>query len=508
MPFTLDDYATNEAETCRVWNKKIDKKYYSKGTGIWVLHKRTLNTALHILRNIANIEFVDISLSLYIYCKDVPAFDNLLRKYESILELAAANPEMFIEMLHLFYVEQAASIKSNKLYQHFFELLGYCQAHRDNIQSQIAEEKREQTARIFNTYEDLLLQQMEYLRPNPFDYNTMIYGIRTDGSLIIGRDRYPSLDIPKYIVEHEAMLPEGKGISITNEYLSRIFAKYGYMIHDQDDVSELNSECQTYTSNVYSLLPYINEYTFDILPQTPLAARMSKMDWPMLRDTKSMDQIMELLSKHKKRTLPANGARMEIGGSDVFKELFIREIFHNDHMVLLYRLSVAYGDISGFYDSKMQWFYSAFYNSSAKILHESIRHVVLWFYASIVCNSSDITPTSECFSKTISEPGCRLSANFFSIGGRLRNTLDNTSDSDTARKMDRDKYEAETKSVNGYVRRLPAGQKASERASQIASDLGFELSDNETFVQPFMKSIWILKDTNYDPFGRSSTILL
>ena len=494
MPFTLDDFTANEAETYRVWHKKVDKKYFSKGTGIWVLHKRTLNTALHVLRNIADIDFVDISLSLYIYCKGAPAFDDLLHKYESILELAAANPEKFIDTLHRFYIEQAAFIKSNNLYQHFFELLGYCQARVENVQDQIAEEKKGHTAKISNTYMDLLLQQMEYLRPDPFNYNTMIYGGRTDGSLIIGRDRFPSLDVPAYVAEHEAMLPDGKGLSITNEYLSRIFAKYGYLIRNQNDVSELNSECQTYTNNVYSLLPYINEYTFDILPQRPLAVGISKMDWPMLRDTKFIDQIVELLAKHKRRTLPANGARMEIGGSNVYKELFIREIFHNDHMVLLYRLSVAYGDLSGFYDSKTQWFYSALYNSNAKILHESIRHVVLWFYASIVCNSPDIVPTSECFSKTIAEPGCRLSANFFSIGGRLRNTLDKTSDADTVRKMDRDKYEAETKSINGYVRRLPVGQKASERASQIASDLGFELSDNETFVQPFVKNIWILRE--------------
>lgn len=54
--------------------------------------------------------------------------------------------------------------------------------------------------------------------------------------------------------------------------------------------------------------------------------------------------------------------------------------------------------------------------------------------------------------------------------------------------------EAEIRPIQGYIRKLPAGQKASTEAVEYALKLGYELESNETFVRPFMKQVFRLKE--------------
>ena len=48
--------------------------------------------------------------------------------------------------------------------------------------------------------------------------------------------------------------------------------------------------------------------------------------------------------------------------------------------------------------------------------------------------------------------------------------------------------------MNGYIRRLPAGQTASEQAKEKAQRLGYDLEDNQTYVSPFIKTVFVRKD--------------
>lgn len=61
--------------------------------------------------------------------------------------------------------------------------------------------------------------------------------------------------------------------------------------------------------------------------------------------------------------------------------------------------------------------------------------------------------------------------------------------------FDKSKYDASSKSINGFVRKLPAGQKASERSLKIAESYGFELHEDETYVMPFVRRQWLKKKT-------------
>ena len=55
-------------------------------------------------------------------------------------------------------------------------------------------------------------------------------------------------------------------------------------------------------------------------------------------------------------------------------------------------------------------------------------------------------------------------------------------------------YEAEIRPIQDFIRRLPAGQKASPDAVEYALKLGYELDSNETFVRPFMKQVFHLRE--------------
>lgn len=68
-------------------------------------------------------------------------------------------------------------------------------------------------------------------------------------------------------------------------------------------------------------------------------------------------------------------------------------------------------------------------------------------------------------------------------------------DDEPLRVFDKSKYDASSKNINGFIRHLPAGQKASERAILIAESYGYELKSDETYVTPFVRRQWLKKKT-------------
>ena len=85
----------------------------------------------------------------------------------------------------------------------------------------------------------------------------------------------------------------------------------------------------------------------------------------------------------------------------------------------------------------------------------------------------------------------------FGLGGKLRNVYDGVQ-----RQRSGD-YEAAEASIQGYIRKLPAGQKASEEARTLAESLGYDLEPNETYVRPFIRQVFRLKE-RADTAGRTT----
>ena len=56
----------------------------------------------------------------------------------------------------------------------------------------------EEHRQIFLAYMDLLSEQTEFLRPQPFNHNQLIAGITTEGEILTIDDPFPNLDLPVY----------------------------------------------------------------------------------------------------------------------------------------------------------------------------------------------------------------------------------------------------------------------------------------------------------------------
>ena len=121
--------------------------------------------------------------------------------------------------------------------------------------------------------------------------------------------------------------------------------------------------------------------------------------------------------------------------------------------------------------------------SSAK----GIKEFLLWLYTAYVCDCEGITLSSDDFRKFMNYPTVDLE--FTQIGGKLR-----PAQNSNVKRLPiagKDGYESEIKHINGYIRKLPVGQKPSEKAAQFARSLGYSLQSNETFVAPFQRTAWL-----------------
>ena len=116
-------------------------------------------------------------------------------------------------------------------------------------------------------------------------------------------------------------------------------------------------------------------------------------------------------------------------------------------------------------------------NADVTRLHQLVEASTLWLYGSYVLDD-DLGKWEELFDGRIAEKKA--------IGGKLRVVYG-------TKKIDRDNLEQNDRTINGYVRKLPAGQKASEEARDRAEKLGFALADGETYVQSFIRSSWVVK---------------
>lgn len=109
----------------------------------------------------------------------------------------------------------------------------------------------------------------------------------------------------------------------------------------------------------------------------------------------------------------------------------------------------------------------------------------------------DVLPTDASFrSSFVTHADAPFGIRCLMIGGKPRDyRKKGNGDDEPLRVFDKSKYDASSKNINGFIRRLPAGQKASERAILIAESYGYELKSDETYVTPFVRRQWLKKKT-------------
>ena len=157
----------------------LDKKLAGNNSPMATLQRRTMNTASTILTTIRAIPFSKLSATLYFFCADVETRE-FARLYESQLELAGAAPEKFAKGLHKFYNDVTNKIKKENRFADFFDFMSLC--GRIRLQST----NPNVDISVVNCYYSLLLQNLEYLRPDKFNFNVALCGMKTTGELLTG----------------------------------------------------------------------------------------------------------------------------------------------------------------------------------------------------------------------------------------------------------------------------------------------------------------------------------
>lgn len=496
------------------YGKRHERLIANKPYPMKILMRRTFNSAVQIYECMGSVPFNLLTKTLFFYSKDIK-MKEFTRNYEAQLELACIDEEKFIFGLHKFYNNMAVKIKKENLWQEYFEFLALAiQCRFDFVQDRSDDETH-----IIDAYQSLLLQQNEYLRPNKFDFNVTLCGRTTGGELMTMPDYAPNFDVSGYEIQQ---MIENHALPNTYEkamdVLVGIYRKNGFDVHSPEEIDQIGQTDRLFTCDRCSIMPYINEYTYDMLPDSknPFNCEMH----PLLIldvDMISADQMVELLHR-RAHTLPSNGITVEFESeesrleplhlkglrSDIIQKLKLKELLYDDAIIMLYRLKTAMGEVSGYYNTQTGYFFTPFLEKDADpIFHTKLKKLILYLYACQVCRAGPqmfamhdslirYAPPLER-RKSIQE--CMpIHINVFGQGGKLKDTYRLTNEHEhTGKRAGDERYEAEPRAIQGFIRKVGEGKQASAAAIERAEALGFSLAADETYVQPFIRNVLKLK---------------
>lgn len=199
-------------------------------------------------------------------------------------------------------------------------------------------------------------------------------------------------------------------------------------------------------------------------------------------------------------TCIANGITVVFNDPSTFlRSLLLKEMVVDDEVILLYRLSInEIGDIVGYYNTNLDYLCSPTEVNANHPVSKYIDALVLYFYAVAVLDDDEYTDekTPSYFTNFIYP----LEAISYGRSGHIAITYPPlmSTEEKTGPRHDPTKYEEKERSINGYIRKLPAGQVASDEARAKAKKMGYDLKTDETYVSPFMRRTFYLKDKEND----------
>lgn len=459
-----------------------------------ILPHRAFNTAFFIIDSLDGIPFEELSLYLYLYLNDVNnnRMKSFTRLYEQQIELASVDPEKFCKNIHKFYNTISNKIKKENLYREFFEFYSVCaEEYNIYIYENLGSSNK---LKVLSSYMSLLAQNFDYLKKDKFNFNIMIAGIKTTDEIIYIKDPFPKYDIPMHNIE--LLLKTITDLSSIDEIIAKEYRKYGIdYIKSFSDLEYFSQVDQIYSNMINALIPFINEYTFDILPQTPFSPKNMELSYDFIAKDINIEVLKEKLSKRKK-TIPPNGFVFKFSSSEEFiKQIFCKEINHRDNIYMLYKITTVVGDISGFYNTSHKMFFNVLADAQNEILDNWICALVLYSYAIVVCNDDNISQNNFSQHFYIAEQPITIEG--YPVGGKLKNVYDKNASNEQnitgAVRIGNEKYSTEERTVQGFIRKVGEGRSPSKEAVEYAKQLGYDLAPDETYVRPFSKQVYTLK---------------
>ena len=469
----------------------LDKKLGDSLTPMAILQRKTMNTVWEVLTRLQGIPFSKLSSSLYFFCTDVESRE-FTRLYEAQIELAGAAPEKFAKGLHKFFNEVSGKIKKNNLYEDYFDFVALCARMR----LQVTDPRIDIS--VINCYYDLLLQNLEYLRPKKFDFSTFLCGKKTSGELMTTTDFFPNFDVPLYVIgiaSRKQMIQSEEQLMAMVE---KEYAKVGYSdIKTSEDTERVGLLGRVFVNQVAASLPFINEYTYDMVPKRALTPK--EYPFMSIHVTTTVEALMEKLHR-RNRTLPTNGVVFKFERNPLFREVHMKETFYDDRVYMLYRIDSVLGDLSGYYDTQDSFFFSIYLEAHDRDSYNRLKSLMLYLYACVVTKDGPKMQQEMAENCWYQEdepwsPRFAIHADPYGLGGKLKNVFDSEEETEFhALRKGNEKYTEEERAIQGYIRKVGKGKNPSAEAVAYAESLGYELAPDETYVRPFIRRVLRLRE--------------
>lgn len=435
---------------------------------------RTGGTISMILRDLEELDLASLLSDIFVHTDNALAKE-LIRKYETQIILAYENPDKFSEGLHKFFVNTSNYIKDNNLYREFMSFY-YFIFSTFAIKGTLAQNKS------VYVYYDLLSQQLQYFTPQ---LSKIMAGVNSKGKPLLISDVFPYVDVPRILINRI------KDKTFLDDI--KLHKMYGYNISSPKDVTRISSNDQLITNSVMVMASFVTEETRHIIPK----------DFYMPTDgidvhtyTVQTNTYKELL-KEKRYFLPQNGVKAIYQNMRDIQEIYFQEIFWENRIMLLYKVTAKNGkEFYGFYDNRLQLFYSPFSELSIHKYEQRLENLILETYSYLTTNIEENEEVEKRLN--VVEDFDTADRKTLSVKFEYEEVQDNHKDIPSEiryRAFRKKDYEERVRSIQPFKRKLPEGAKASGEAIQIARDYGYILFEGETFVRPFDKKVYSKKDS-------------
>lgn len=438
-----------------------------------ILKKRTEGTIKAIEMNLKNVSSEELIVDLFVETNSDIAL-KLIKLFESTLIKASMDKKYLNKNLHNFFLETSLFLKKNNLYEEFIDFAYFIYSNLSNKNINIF---------VLSAFQDLLLQQFCYLVPS----EKVVCGIDTKGNLLTINELFPCLDYAFYDLEKKEIKSQ---MDIINA-----FRKYGYDASNIDNINYMIYNEMIITNMTILMSKFINENTIDIIPEKYFFPS-SRFEY--IREWKNTEFYRELL-KRRKYVLPSDGVLGIYKNAGCIYSIFFKELFLDDQIYLLYKVeNLLEEGFYGIYDTKTDFFYSIFKDSTGEGYNKVIENFVLESYCHLTTDI-EIDRKRNMALKVVDnieddifyypeQPMVEFS--FF----EKRDGVKGRGVGIGRKKFDKTKYKEESININPFIRKLPEGMSASKEAIERARELGYELLEGETFVRGFTRRNYILKN--------------
>lgn len=378
-------FGNNSTDFVGKYLKRVQKRIAGKPLEMQLIMDRTFGTSTWVLQLIEKFSFQELTAGAYAISASLSQ-KTLAHQFEGQLELAGANEEKFVLGLHAFYNNLSALIKKNHMEHEFCAFAG--QLMRLQYENSPDVDKDIRTA-----YVNLMMQTLEYLRPDKFDLERCVYGVSTAGEWLTGPCPFPYSDRPANELNQKILGGwRPKDLFEQEQVVMGLYAKYGMNIRSLDDISTLEQVQRIHINSLAAMLPLIDEYTFDIVPEKTFdTVKVPFQNLYVLLDT----ELASTQLKNSDASLPPNGVSFEIDDpTGEISGVLLKETVFQNHKYCLYRVDTPSGSLAGYYDIGETFFYSVTLESDFTLPYTCLRNLIVMLYASQILDSVCLAPGS------------------------------------------------------------------------------------------------------------------